>query len=90
MKPLGLEDAGQPHPQEGLVLGDDALTGRHGISRVTTVGPPAGLSTSIVPSKAASRRATPVSPQPGRVGAAAAVVADGEPQERAVVGAARP
>ena len=36
----------------------------HGTSMVTTVGPPAGLSTTIVPSNAASRFATPARPEP--------------------------
>ncbi len=51
-----------------MVLGEDDA---HGTSRVTRVGPPVGLDTLIVPSKAASRRATPRIPVPRhRVGAA--------------------
>src|SRR5690625_1725151 len=56
-----LEHAGEPISQEGEVLGDDNT---HGNSMVTVVGPPAGLTTSIVPSKAASRRRTPARPLP--------------------------
>ena len=57
----------------------------HGTSMVTTVGPPAGLSTTIVPSNAASRFATPARPEPCRVRAAPPVVADDEVQHLAVV-----
>ncbi len=54
----------------------------HGTSRVTIVGPPSGLDTDIVPSKAASRRITPRIPVPGvDVGAAPAVVADHDPEQ---------
>ena len=51
------EQPDQPVPQEGQVLAED---NSHGSSRVTTVGPPAGLVTAITPSKAASRRSMPL------------------------------
>ena len=44
-----------------MVLGEDKA---HGTSRVTSVGPPGGLDTLIVPSNAASRRITPRMPVP--------------------------
>ena len=73
-----LEQPDQAVPEEGLVLGEDDA---HGTSSVTRVGPPVGLDTLIVPSKAASRRATPLIPVPAtRIGTAAAVVADDDPQ----------
>ena len=66
-----------------MVLGDDDA---HGTTILTVVGPPAGLSTSIEPSNARSRWATPASPPPSaEVGTAAAVVADLDPQVRPVV-----
>ena len=70
---MGLEQLDQAGPEEGVVLGEDKA---HGTSRLTTVGPPAGLDTTMVPSNAASRRITPSMPVPDlRVGAAATVVA---------------
>jgi hypothetical protein len=51
---MGLEDPDQAVPEEGVVLGEDES---HGTSSVTSVGPPVGLDTLIVPSNAASRRA---------------------------------
>ena len=71
---MRLEEPDQAVPEEGVVLGEDDA---HGTSSVTRVGPPIGLDTLIVPSKAASRRVDP--PHPGarpRVGAAPPVVAD--------------
>ena len=56
-----LEDPDQAVPEEGVVLGEDES---HGTSSVTRVGPPVGLDTLIVPSNAASRRATPRIPVP--------------------------
>ena len=56
-----LEQLDQAGPEEGVVFGEDKS---HGTSRVTTVGPPAGLDTLIVPSNAASRRMTPRMPVP--------------------------
>ena len=44
-----------------MVFGEDNA---HGTSRVTIVGPPTGLDTLIVPSKADSRRITPRIPVP--------------------------
>ena len=55
-----------------MVLGEDNA---HGTSIVTTVGPPGGLDTVIVPSNAASRRSSPAARAGRRVGATAAVVA---------------
>jgi hypothetical protein len=56
-----LEQACQPVPEEGEVFGDDNA---HGSSMVTTVGPPGGLDSVIVPSKAARRRSIPRRPVP--------------------------
>ena len=76
-----LEQLDQAGAEEGVVLGEDEAR-THGTSRVTIVGPPSGLDTAIVPSKAASRRITPRMPVPGvGVGAAAAVVADHDPEQ---------
>ena len=70
---VALEQLDQAGPEEGVVFGEDKT---HGTSRVTTVGPPAGLDTFIVPSNAASRRITPSMPVPdSRIGATTAVVA---------------
>ena len=44
-----------------MVLGEDKA---HGISSITSVGPPGGLDTLIVPSNADSRRITPRIPVP--------------------------
>ena len=67
-----------------MVFGEDKT---HGTSRVTTVGPPAGLDTLMVPSNAASRRITPSMPVPdSRVGATTAVVADDRAQHPVGVG----
>ncbi len=55
------EQASQPVAEEGEVLGDDNA---HGSSMVTTVGPPGGLDTAILPSKAASLRSIPRRPEP--------------------------
>src|SRR5215831_14382493 len=56
-----LEQPDQPVPEEGEVFGEDDA---HGSSMVTTVGPPGGLVTSSLPSKALSRRSIPRSPLP--------------------------
>ena len=56
-----LEEPDQAVPEEGMVLGEDKA---HGISSVTSVGPPGGLDTLIVPSNADSRRITPRMPVP--------------------------
>ena len=58
---VALEELDQAGPEEGVVFGEDKT---HGTSRVTTVGPPAGLDTLMVPSNAASRRITPSMPVP--------------------------
>ena len=64
-----------------MVLGEDKA---HGTSSVTSVGPPGGLDTLIVPSNAASRRITPRMPVPAAgIGAAAAVVADDHAEQPA-------
>ena len=78
LEAVGGQEPDQPVPQEGQVLAED---NSHGSSMVTTVGPPTGLVTAIVPSKAASRRSIPRSPLPARrVGTAGAVVADDRDQ----------
>ena len=75
---VALEELDQAGAEEGVVFGEDKT---HGTSRVTMVGPPAGLDTLSVPSKAASRRMTPSMPVPApRIGAATAVVADDRAQ----------
>ena len=51
----------QALPEQGIVLGDHHT---HGSSTWITVGPSAGLVTSIVPSRAATRRRMPSSPVP--------------------------
>src|SRR5579863_2566955 len=53
----------QAVPQERQVLAKD---NSHGSSIVTWVGPPGGLVTATIPSKARSRRSMPCSPPPGR------------------------
>ena len=93
--PAGLEDPGQADPEEGLVLGEDGPEPGlrslcHGTSKVTTVGPPTGLSTLIVPSKAASPLSHTRQPGPGRVGPADAVVADDDAQHACRRGSRRP
>ena len=61
-----------------MVLGEDKA---HGTSSITSVGPPGGLDTLIVPSNADSRRITPRIPVPAAgIGAAAAVVAHDDPE----------
>ena len=49
-----------------MVFGDDNA---HGSSMVTTVGPPGGLDSAMVPSKAASRRSMPRRPVPAAASA---------------------
>ncbi len=56
-----LEHPGEAIPQEKEVFGYDNT---HGISMVTTVGPPGGLLIASTPSKAASRRSMPCKPVP--------------------------
>ena len=58
---VALEELGEAGTEEGVVLGEDKA---HGTSRVTIVGPPTGLETIMVPSKARSRLITPVMPVP--------------------------
>ena len=61
LEALGLQQLGQSGAEEGVVFGEDDA---HGISHRTTVGPPGGLDTDIVPSNAASRAAMPWRPLP--------------------------
>ena len=62
---VGFEQADQPVPEEGEVFGEDgAETGAHGSTIASLVGPPGGLSSSRLPSKAASRRWIPRKPVP--------------------------
>jgi hypothetical protein len=59
---VGFEQADQAVAEEKEVFGYDKS---HGTVKLTPVGPPVGLSVSTCPSKAASRRAMPASPEPG-------------------------
>ena len=59
---VGFEQADQAVAEEKEVFGYDYS---HGTVKLTRVGPPAGLSASTCPSKAASRRAMPSNPEPG-------------------------
>ena len=66
LEAVRLEHPGQAVPQQEEVFGDDNA---HGISMVTTVGPPGGLLRASTPSNAASRRSIPRRPVP-RAGSA--------------------
>src|SRR5699024_8815364 len=66
LAPVGGQEPDEPVPQEGEVFGEDHA---HGTSRVIRVGPPRGLSTTMVPSNADSRTPTPRRPDP-RAGSA--------------------
>src|SRR5690349_20717362 len=61
--PDAVEQQLQPRRQQHVVLGDHHP---HGSSTAIVVGPPAGLSTSTVPSSASARRRIPARPVPRR------------------------
>ena len=61
LEAVRLKQPDQAVAEQEKVLGYDNA---HGISKLTTVGPPAGLDTTSTPSKAESRRAMPLMPVP--------------------------
>src|SRR5690606_38077807 len=61
LEPLGLQQQDESLAQQGVVLGDQDA---HGNTTRITVGPPAGLTTSVRPSKAATLRRIPTRPVP--------------------------
>ena len=82
------EQPDQAVPEEGQVLAKD---NSHGSSMVTWVGPPGGLVTATIPSKAAQPPLDALQPAAGaRMGAAGAVVADDRDQPAVVVLELRP
>ncbi len=58
---LAAQQQYEPFPEQRIVLGHHYP---HGITAVTVVGPPAGLSTCNVPSCASTRPRIPASPEP--------------------------
>ncbi len=86
-----VEDAGQPFAQQHAVLGEHGPDHRHGSSARSSVGPPAGLDSRVVPPTADDPIGESGQPTSlARVGAAPAVVADLDDQRPAGAGGGHP